>query len=357
MMHEELACSGRRMKHSGEKTYITARIYREGVKVDEIKGKHVDLSLGKPDMLYRIAHALASPVRLRIMQALCNSSMNVGELSQMLDIPMSTTALAVKTLEEAGLITSETQPGARGSMKLCSRRIDTMSIKLSPDDEGENNVLAMHMPLGGYSSANGIRKTCGLAGSNTIIGEMDNPALFYSPDRFDAQLIWFRQGALEYRFSCQQMDQMEIEWLELSFEACSEAPMYRDPWESDIAVSINGRRLGIWTCPCDCGGRQGKLTPNWWPALSTQYGFLKTWRVTRKGTYLDGVRLSDVTIEDLKLGSRNYICATIEVPEDAEHVGGINLFGNWFGDYPQALYLRLGYSMQGETVFDTDNLE
>ena len=87
--------------------------------MDEIQGKHVDLSLAKPDQLYRFAHALASPVRIRIMQALSSSSLNVGELSQLLDIPMSTTALAVKTLEEAGLITSETQPGARGSMKLC----------------------------------------------------------------------------------------------------------------------------------------------------------------------------------------------------------------------------------------------
>ncbi len=325
--------------------------------MDEIQGKHVNLTLNKPDQLYRFAHALASPVRIRIMQALCSSSMNVGELSQALDIPMSTTALAVKTLEEAGLITTETQPGARGSMKLCSRRIDTMSVLLAPEEENEDNVLSMHMQLGGYSSADGIRKTCGLAGEKTIIGEMDNPALFYSPDRFDAQLIWFRQGSLEYRFSCEQLDHMEIEWLEFSFEACSEAPMYRDPWESDIAVSINGKRLGIWTCPCDCGGRQGKLTPNWWPALSTQFGFLKTWRVTANGTYLDGAYISGVTIDDLNIARQNYISATIEVPADAEHVGGINLFGNWFGDYPQALIMRLGYRMHSETVFDSGKLE
>ena len=325
--------------------------------MDEIQGKHVDLSLAKPDMLYRFAHALASPVRIRIMQALCNSSMNVGELSQALDIPMSTTALAVKTLEEAGLITTETQPGARGSMKLCSRRIDTMNVDLGPEDKKEGSVLSMHMQLGGYSIAEGIRSTCGIAGEKAIIGEMDNPAVFYSTERFDAQLIWFRQGLLEYRFSFQQMDKIEIEWLEFSFEACSEAPMYRDPWESDIAVSINGKRLGIWTCPCDCGGRQGKLTPNWWPALSTQFGFLKTWRVTDKGTYLDGSRISDVTIGDLGIREQNYIAAAIEVPPDAEHAGGINLFGNWFGDYPQALILRLGYRLRGENDFDPDNLE
>lgn len=324
--------------------------------MDEIQGKHVELSLSKPDMLYRIAHALASPVRIRIMQALGSRSMNVGELSQALDIPMSTTALAVKTLEEAGIITTETQPGARGSMKLCSRRLDTLAVRLAPEEE-ESNVLALHIPLGGYSLAEGVTPTCGLASAKTIIGEMDVPAMFYSPERFDAQLIWFRQGALEYRFAFPHMDIMDIEWLEMSFEACSEAPMYRDPWRSDIAVSINGKRLGIWTCPADCGGRHGRLTPGWWPALSTQFGFLKTWRVTREGTYLDGVRLSDVTIDELRLGVEPCITARLEVPSDAQNVGGINLFGEWFGDYPQAIMVRAGYHLRPNAPQGTEILE
>lgn len=318
--------------------------------MDNIHGKHVDLTIEDPDRLYQFAHALASPVRIRIMQALGERSMSVGELSQRLDIPMSTAALAVKILEEAGFIMTEAQPGARGSVKLCSRRLDTLAVFLAPKERTENNVLALHMPLGGYSIAEGIKKTCGLASAETIHGEMDNPSVFYAPNRFDAQLLWFRQGSLEYRFSYQQIDRMEIEWLEFSFEACSEAPMYRNPWESDIAVSINETRIGIWTCPCDCGGRQGKLTPSWWPSLSTQFGFLKTWRVTAEGSYLDGVRISDVKIKDLGIDRQGYIAAKIEVPQDAQNVGGINLFGERFGDYPQALTLRVGYHMRHETA-------
>lgn len=314
--------------------------------MDDIHGKHVDLTIEDPDRLYQMAHAIASPVRIRIIQALGERSMSVGELSQRLDIPMSTAALAVKILEEAHVIMTEAQPGARGSVKLCSRRLDTIAVHLAPKERTEDNVLALSMPLGGYSSADGIKKTCGIAGAKTIMGEMDNPAIFYSPDRFGAQLIWFRQGALEYRFAFQQMDQMEIEWLEISFEACSEAPMHRDPWESDIAVSINDKRLGVWTCPCDCGGRQGRLTPSWWPALSTQFGFLKTWLVTAEGSYLDGVRISDTAINDLGIDRRGYISARIEVPDDAQNIGGINLFGEFFGDYPQAITLRVGHRMR-----------
>ena len=308
--------------------------------MDDIQGKHVELSIDKPDQLYRFAHALASPVRIRIMQALGSRSMNVGELAETLDIPMSTTALAVKTLEEAGIITTETQPGARGAMKLCSRRLDSLSVQLEPEQD-ESNVLAQTIPLGGYSQAEGIMPTCGLASREMIIGEMDVPGMFYSPERFHAQLLWFRQGALEYRFAFPHMDMMEIDWLEMSFEACSEAPMHRDPWKSDIAVSINGRQLGVWTCPCDCGGRQGKLTPGWWPALSTQFG----------------LRLSGVTIGDLRLGEEPCIRVRIEVPPDAQNVGGINLFGEFFGDYPQAIVVRAGYRLKPSVPQTAKNLE
>lgn len=45
------------------------------------------------------------------MQELGIHTLSVGELAQALDIPMSTAALSVKILEEAGIITTETQPG------------------------------------------------------------------------------------------------------------------------------------------------------------------------------------------------------------------------------------------------------
>lgn len=315
--------------------------------MEELQGKHAELSIDRPDMLRRIAHALSSPVRLSIMQALGQRSMSVGELAEALDIPMSTTALAVKTLEEAGIITSETQPGARGSMKLCSRRLDTVAITLSPEIENSTSTLVMHMPIGGYSIAEGIKPICGLAGPATYIGEMDDPSAFYVTDRFAAQLLWFRQGALEYRFAFPTREAMVYDWLEVSFEACSEAPMYRDPWKSDITVSINGRKLGVWTSPCDCGGRHGKLTPTWWSDLSTQFGFLKTWRVDGAGSYLENVLIGETTLRDLCLGEQGYIGVRIEVAADAENVGGLNLFGEGFGDYAQPLVLRVGYHMHG----------
>ena len=309
----------------------------------DILGKHAQLSVTRPETLQQIAHALSSPVRLDMLRVLGRSNLNVGELAAQLNLPMSTAALNVKILEDAGLIQTETQPGIRGSMKLCSRRLDTVEISLKPPDDQPSSCLLMEMPIGGYSAAEDIRPTCGLAGAANLIGAMDYPMSFYEAERFHAQLVWLRQGFLEYRFAVAKMEQITIDWLELSFEACSEAPMYRDPWKSDIAVEINGVRLGMWTCPCDCGGRRGVLTPMWWDDLSTQFGFLKTWRVDDSGTTLDKAPLSGVTLEQLHLQEHPYISIRIGVPADAQNVGGLNLFGEDFGDFAQGLILRVGY--------------
>ena len=323
--------------------------------MEDVRGKHVEICIENEEELYRFAHALASPVRIRIMRALGEGNMNVGELAQKLDIPMSSAALAVKTLEEAGLIMTEMQPGTRGAMKICSRKTDTVAVSLMPDEAPAANVLTLQMPIGGYSAAEGIQPTCGIVGDSNYICDMDTPMGFYVPGRFKAQLIWFRQGVLEYRFACPQMDKMTAEWLEVSFEACSEAPMHRDPWKSDISVSVNGCCLGVWTSPCDCGGRHGRITPAWWPELNTQYGFLKTWRVTQEGSYVDNERIGDVNIGMLRLDESGYIAVRIGVAEDAQNVGGINLFGEGFGDHPQGISLRIGYRLANHHGEETES--
>ena len=126
--------------------------------MNDIRGKHMQINIDQDEQLYRAAHALASPVRIRIMRALGERSMNVGELAQKLDIPMSSAALAVKILEEAGMIMSETQPGARGAMKICSRKTDTIAISLMSEETRETNVMTLQMPIGGYSLAENIQQ-------------------------------------------------------------------------------------------------------------------------------------------------------------------------------------------------------
>jgi len=72
--------------------------------------------------------------------------------------------------------------------------------------------------------------------------------------------------------------------------------------------------------------RRGLLTPPWWDARNSQYGMLKEWRVTAEGSFVDGMRLSGVTIDDLALSSRPSVAVRIGVDPNARHVGGLNLF-------------------------------
>ncbi len=131
--------------------------------------------------------------------------------------------------------------------------------------------------------------------------------------------------------------------LQLTAEVCSEAPLSHPDWPSDISVWVNGVHLGAWTAPSDFGGTRGRLTPGWWEEKDSQFGVLKRWRVTGDGTSVDGVSLSDVTVETLRLRTGEPIEIRIGVRRDARNVGGINLFGREFGNYPEDLGLRLEY--------------
>ena len=61
------------------------------------------------------------------------------------------------------------------------------------------------------------------------------------------------------------------------------------------------------------------------------------------GTTIDGISLSSVDLESLGLAHGDPIVVRIGVRPDAENVGGLNLFGRGFGNYPQDLGLRLEY--------------
>ena len=68
---------------------------------------------------------------------------------------------------------------------------------------------------------------------------------------------------------------------------------------------------------------------------------MKRWKVTNDGCYLDDAQISGITLEQLHLTDKPYIAVRIGVKPDAVHQGGINLFGERFGDYNQAIVMRL----------------
>jgi predicted transcriptional regulator len=306
----------------------------------------LELSMENPGNLQKIAHALSSEVRLQIINLLNSGNMNVNQLAEALDLPVSTAASHIKILEKSGLINTELRPANRGTMKICRRNFDDIHIQLNSKMNFKRNAqkfYEMEMPIGYYIDFD-VAPTCGMANHEGMIIPEDNPVHFYSPVRTNAQLIWTRKGYFEYKFPLDIPMGANIESVQFSMELCSEAPNYDSNWPADITVWINDVDIGSWTSPGDFGDRPGKLnSKNWSETTGTQYGILKTWKVTKKISTIDDFHLSDVTVNELGILDRMYMSFKIGIKEDAIHKGGMNLFGREFGDHPQDIKLLIEY--------------
>ncbi len=301
--------------------------------------------MNDPEQLRKVTHALSAKVRLQMINLLNKDNLNVHQLSQELNIPVSTAASHVKVLEEASLINTELRPASRGAMKVCTRNFDDIHIILNQQvkQASQTECYQMEMPIGQFSDFQ-VAPTCGMASRDGILFPEDESVYFYSPLKSEAQIIWTRKGYLEYTFPIILEKQVEIKNIQFSLEICSEAPNHDHNWPSDITIWVNGVDVGTWTSPGDFGDRPGKLNPPYWAeSTSTQYGSLKTWKITQEQTMLDDIRLSDATIEDLHLMDQNFVTFRVGIKEEAIHKGGLNVFGKEFGDHPQEIVMRIDY--------------
>ncbi len=292
----------------------------------------------------RIFKGLASQPRLNILRSLHRNARSIHELADLLGMPTTTVVMHINTLEGAGLVRTELQPAKHGRQRICSRiHYDRLLIYLPRAHKLPTRPVDVSMPVGAYTECQ-VVPTCGLATANVIIGEVDRVNEFYDPARINAQLLWFKQGYVEYCFPNNLIKHAIPQSIQFSMEICSEAPTHADDWPSDITLWVNGIEIGTWTSPADFGKDRGLLTPKWWGEGSSQFGLLKMWRITTRGSYVDGSSISDVSLDDLQLSSQPYISMRIGIKEDALHVGGLNIFGREFGNYPQDIVMRVTYA-------------
>lgn len=302
----------------------------------------INIDIDQSDKLFEIGRALGSEIRIKILIALRQSSLNVNEIAEKINIPVSTAASNIKVLEDVGLIITNYQPGARGAMKLCARKIDEVAINLGLNEfKTDRNTIIQSVPIGAYTDC-WVEQTCGLADENDHILE-NEPSNFFLPQRLNAQILWFGNGYVEYKFSKGSTLGKKIKNIKLSAELCSEAPKYRMDWPSDITVWFNNMEIGTWTSPGDFGGRRGKNNPEWWPDYNTQYGTLKSWVVTDEGGFIDEKLASNTKISDIPDLNLEYLVVKIGIKKNAINIGGINIFGEKFGDYQQNIELIINY--------------
>jgi predicted transcriptional regulator len=293
-----------------------------------------------------ILKGLASEVRIRILQLLRDESLNVNELSSALKLPQSTVATNVQILEKAGLIRTENIAARKGMQKRCRAVYQEVVLQIPATKQEERDEIEVEMPIGLYTNFE-VSPPCGLCSTEGIIGYLDVPDDFLNPGRSKAGLLWFEKGYVEYKFPNNSIYKKKpVTRIEVSAELSSETPGTNPNLLSDITLWINGAEVGVWTSPGDFGDKRGKLTPQWWKLEGSQYGFMKQWSVTDSGSFVDGVRVSDVKLADLCLADHHSIRVRLGVKDDAAHLGGMNIFGRGFGNYDKDIVLRLDFSPQ-----------
>ena len=164
-----------------------------------LDGRILRIDLDRNGNSEAILKALASTPRLKILELLSSQVLNISEIGEALDLPASTATLHVNILEQAGLINTELRPATRGLQKVCARAYDVMVIALARGDTTREHSVEVSMPIGAFVDCQ-VTPSCGLASSAGIIGLFDDPTSFFEPERVNAQLLWFHQGYVEYRF-------------------------------------------------------------------------------------------------------------------------------------------------------------
>lgn len=299
-------------------------------------------NLNEHNDILKITRALASEDRLKILKYLLNRSVNIMSIANDLNMPISSVSRHIDILSDAGLIIITYQPGLKGHAKYCAQAVLDVHISLVASmQKNKSDAFIMEMPIGMFSVID-ANAPCGMIGAKNPLGNFDDPQVFFSPLRSEAECLWFESGSISYSFPSPVHDKNIRKRISFSLELCSDTIYFNNKWPSDITIKINDVEIITYTSPGNFGGKRGKFTPEYWPVTSSQFGQLKKFSVDREGVYIDNVfQHNQVTFDDLHLFDGNSIKFQIEVKKDAEHRGGLTLFGKNFGDFEQAIIMKI----------------
>ncbi|MCL2062356.1 MAG: helix-turn-helix domain-containing protein [Firmicutes bacterium] len=282
---------------------------------------------------FAVCEAVGSPVRLEILeQILEHKTINLDAIAKNLHLTNGALTKHIKKLESAGLIRVRLLPGKRGNQKLCALRVDKILIDVSPDFEIESAAVE-DIPLGQYTDYS-VSGRCGIVSEEGFIGVRDEAASFLSPQRHKAAALWLQKGYVRYLLPFgrevtgdEHNAGLKIREIRISFEISPD-------------IHGTGGKAGFVSFRFDENEpfgkvklyppgelRRGFTTPAWFDVNLPQYGTLKLLRITEKGTFMDGEKISSLTPKEIIKSKRFGI----------ETETGFMLFGKGFGDYNQAL--------------------
>ena len=289
------------------------------------------------DKVAKIGLALSNTKRVEMLKLIARGHRTVTSLSKLLKIPTSNVLFHIQVLEDCGLIytmhLSKTMMIAATFDDLLIKITDPKIIKFSDEKEIEYSI-----PVGAYISIDNLLDFLAARDEN---GPLDvNINNLYDSSRFKAQVVYVRRGLFNYPLKSLESND-KLKCLYISFEACSEVSAYDNDYKSDISVLVNGHELLTYTCPGDFGGRKGNLNPESYPSYYTQFGEMIAIHVNKNGVYKNGVLINnDITIKDIKLDKNGQNILSIGNLSKSRYQGGINLFGEKLGDYPQSIKIK-----------------
>lgn len=282
--------------------------------------------------------ALDSTVRVHIIQLLSEKKMNVSEISKAIGLSSPITIMHLNKLEEANIIRTE----KKGNQRISSLKVDTINISFPQQLYIPFESWDVELPIGQFTNFD-VHPSCGLAGQTGFIGKVDNPSYFMDPERYRAGMLWFSKGFVEYQVPNYLKDSQELEMIELSAELSSEFPFSNNKWPSDITVTLDGHEIGTWTSPGDFSDIRGRYTPKWVYNDMNQYGMLKSFRISKHGSFIDGQHAADTLVTDIDT-TKNSWTLRFQVKDNAKNVGGCTIFGNKFGNHDQGIKGKFYFS-------------
>jgi len=288
--------------------------------------------------------ALSSNIRIQILKLLNQEKeLNLNELATRIGITNGAMTSHIRILEEAGIINTRTVVAKHGVQKLCSLRMEKYVIHIGHIGRKYNqNSFSVEIPPGQYVDYE-VTPTCGIATTERIIGVYDMPVYFSDIEHFQAQIVWFTTGFVEYEIPNYLPEQAVLKEILFQAELGSEAAAYNNDYKSDIHFYINGMFIGTWQSPGDFGGVKGFYNPDWWAPSMNQYGTLMEFSINKEGTFFEGKKYSDFTIDQLNICPGSRIRLRLAVPEGLPNSRGLTIYGRGFGNYNSGMIIRIDY--------------
>lgn len=287
---------------------------------------------------------LGSDVRMRIVQLLSErGEMNMNEIASALELTNGALTAHIRRLEECGIIQTVTECTGHGNQKLCSMKVDQILVSGRTEEVREVHVKDAELQIGHFDAFT-VKPPCGLCSVYRRIGRENDTHYFALPDRLQAGLLWFSEGYVEYRIPNMLSANQQIHQMMFYFEISSDQVGALPDSLAEIDFYLNERKIATWVTPPEFQWSKGIYTPAWWYGREKQFGLMKMIVLTRLNTYLDGLKVSEVGLDDFTAEELHHLKLRLSVEKRGRYRGGAVLYGAGFGNYNQDIHVRVHYT-------------